>query len=497
MAGVSKSIAGRMTLAVFLVHLVVLPVLYFLLLALMQQSNEDQFLNYVRGYTRFVADSLEGVDGDDTKSRVAEILDGFMLSGTGLYAVVEFDDETWYGTIGADAVPNAIVDDFSIGEDGDAIYDMSVPVSILDRQAALRLGFDEHPIMQQNRTAYIQSAVILVSYLLIVLFLVALIGKRVTKPIRALQKSSRRIASGEFHDRLIVDSDLIEFVELSRDLDLMCSKLTGANQLLQKEIQDRIRAEDERASLEVQLRHKQRIETVGTLAGGIAHELNNILVPILLFSEMAMDDLPQDSAAQNDLKRVVKSANRAKSIVRQVLAFSRQFDETELQPVDLSAVLSDSIAMLRPAMPPTIQIDQDIRLPAPIVNASESMLGQLLVNLLTNAYQSMLANGGRIRVTVEECATDQPIPIYKAELPAGRYVRLSVSDSGSGIDAVTMERIFEPFYSTKEAGDGTGLGLSVVHGIVTSLGGGIALSSELHVGSTFSVYLPLIVRTST
>jgi len=212
---------------------------------------------------------------------------------------------------------------------------------------------------------------------------------------------------------------------------------------------------------------------------------------------MAMDDLPQDSAAQNDLKRVVKSANRAKSIVRQVLAFSRQFDETELQPVDLSAVLSDSIAMLRPAMPPTIQIDQDIRLPAPIVNASESMLGQLLVNLLTNAYQSMLANGGRIRVTVEECATDQPIPIYKAELPAGRYVRLSVSDSGSGIDAVTMERIFEPFYSTKEAGDGTGLGLSVVHGIVTSLGGGIALSSELHVGSTFSVYLPLIVRTST
>ena len=192
-----------------------------------------------------------------------------------------------------------------------------------------------------------------------------MIGRRVTQPIRSLQDASRKVASGRFLDSLTVESDLIEFVELSNDLELMKRTLTDVNRQLQKEIRDRITAEEARESLESQLRHKQRLETVGTLAGGIAHELNNILLPILLYSEMAIEDLSSNSSVRADLLRVVSLANRAKLIVSQVLTFSRQIDEASLEAVDIVRSIAESVDLMRPAMPPDILLAKDIVVPTP------------------------------------------------------------------------------------------------------------------------------------
>lgn len=491
MDGLAKTIAGRMTLAVFVVHLVILPVLYLVIVALAYQSNEDQFINYVRGYTRFVADSLERVSQEDGESQIADILDGFMLSGTGVVAEIESGQQIIRGTIEVPSSANEQADDFVIGEHDDEIYNTSTPLILLGSEALLRLGFDERPIIEQNRSIYVASAVVLAIYLSVVLVLVALIGRRVTRPIRALQDASRKVASGRFLDSLTVDSDLVEFVELSNDLELMRRKLTGVNRQLQKEIRDRIKAEEARKSLESQLRHKQRLETVGTLAGGIAHELNNILVPILLYSEMAIEDLSSDSLVREDLLRVVKSAIRAKLIVSQVLTFSRQIDDTELEPIDIVESIKESIDLMRPAMPPDILLTKNIVPGEAVILADKSSLGQLIVNLLTNAYQSMLDSGGTLDVSLDVVEATIPISTFQAELPTGSYYILSVTDTGTGIDTNSMDRIFEPFYSTRKVGQGTGLGLSVVHGIVSSLNGGITVSSNADSGSSFVVYLPV------
>lgn len=487
MEEITKSIAGRMTIAVLMVHIVVLPLLYFLLVYFVKQSNQEQFVNYVRGYTRFVADSLEHVS---TASEVADILDGFMLSGTGVYADVQLDSGVQQGSVKPTIEPKNYLEDFSIGAHGDEVYFTSVPVELINVPATLRLGFDEAPILQQNRLIYVQSAVILVLYLIVVLVLVALIGRRITQPIRALQVASRKVASGDFQGKLAIDSDLIEFSALSNDLELMRGKLIGANRQLQTEIGERIKAEEQRTALEMHLRHKQRLETVGTLAGGIAHELNNILVPIVLYSEMAIEDVPTSSSARDDLLRVVKSANRAKAIVSQVLMFSRQIGETKRSPVDLVAVVNESIDLLKPAIPPDVWLTKEFESKEAMVLGEQISLGQTVVNLLTNAYQSMPSPGGSIHILIDSVDSSEPIVTFQNELPAGAYHRLVVADSGTGIGATNVERIFEPFYSTREIGEGTGLGLSVVHGIISSLDGGITVESELGQGSSFTIYLP-------
>lgn len=490
MDGMTKTIVGRMTLAVFLVHLVVLPILYFGVLYVVKQSNEDLFLNYVRGYTRFIADSFERIDSSEPDSHIVDILDGFMLSGSGVYAELQSDSQLWTESLGNATEVDRYSEDFEFGDHDDDTYYTSVPVDIAGNQALLRLGFDEQPIVEQNNLAYLRGGAILLTYLLLIMLLVAIIGRHVIRPIKALQVSSRKVASGHFLDRLTVDSDLIEFVELSNDLELMRSRLTGANRQLQKEIKDREKAQEERSALEAQLRHHQRIETVGTLAGGIAHELNNILVPILLFADMAIEDLPPDSPAIDDIRRVVKSANRAKSIVSQVLTFSRQIGDTHQEPVNLADIVAESLELISPAIPPNIKIKQSLAPDTPFVTGDSSMLGQLVVNLCTNAYQAMHSKGGILNVELRVVQISKQMPMFDCTLQPGRYAKLLVSDTGEGIDAKTVERIFEPFYSTRAIGGGTGLGLSVVHGIVSSMEGGIDVKSNLNMGTVFEVYLP-------
>jgi signal transduction histidine kinase/ActR/RegA family two-component response regulator len=260
---------------------------------------------------------------------------------------------------------------------------------------------------------------------------------------------------------------------------------------VQRDIADRKRAEQENIRLENQLRQAQKLETIGTLAGGIAHDFNNILVPILVYSDLAARSLAQDHPAREDLLEVIESANRAKALVKQILTFSRQ-SEQECFPADLAPIVKESLKLMRASLPATIEIRHDVDSQSGAVLADPSQIHQVLMNLCTNAYHAMRDTGGVLAVTLKPCTVDEDLARAHSQLRVGNYIRLSVSDTGKGMERQTVERIFEPFFTTKQVGEGTGLGLSVVHGIVSHCEGAIAVQSEPGKGSTFDVYLPRV-----
>jgi len=241
--------------------------------------------------------------------------------------------------------------------------------------------------------------------------------------------------------------------------------------------------------LEAQLRQSQKLEAVGTLAGGIAHDFNNILTGIFGNTQMAMMDLPEDHPVAEWLRRVFQASQRAKDLVNWILAFSRQ-QEQKKTPLQVQTIVKEALQLLRPSIPSLIEIT--LRLPSdvPPVMADASQLHQVLVNLVTNAAHAIGDKSGTIDISVDEVILDGEAVRQRPQLRTGRFVRLSVGDTGCGMDATTQARIFEPFFTTKERGSGTGLGLSVVHGIVEQHEGAIVVYSEPGKGSTFMVYLP-------
>ena len=257
------------------------------------------------------------------------------------------------------------------------------------------------------------------------------------------------------------------------------------------DITARKQEELERQSLEVQLRQAQKLEAIGTLAGGIAHDFNNILGSILFNTTLVRDDVGDGHPAMQSLKQIEQSAQRAARLVSQILAFSRQ-EAIEHQVVNLRAAIEEDLGLLRPTLPATVEIVTRFSDDAPEVFANPTELDQVCINLCTNAWQAMQGRPGRIEVTLDVViASDDGTPGLPL-LRAGRYARLSVRDSGQGMDARTRERIFDPFFTTKKVGEGTGLGLAVVHRIVTRLQGAIVVDSVPGVGTTFEVYLPAV-----
>jgi signal transduction histidine kinase len=217
----------------------------------------------------------------------------------------------------------------------------------------------------------------------------------------------------------------------------------------------------------------------------VAHELNNTLVPILALSKLALDDLPQDSPVRGDMKTIIQASERARDLVKQILAFARKQDLVK-QPVDLAMVAREALRMLRSSLPTTVQVVEQIS-DVPSVFGDPVGLHQVVVNLVTNAAQAIGAVIGRITVSIWAVGESQASPEQGAIQP---IIYLSVADTGNGIPAATLDRIFEPFFTTKDVGEGTGLGLSVVHGIITSHGGKIAVHSEPGVGAEFTISLP-------
>jgi two-component system cell cycle sensor histidine kinase/response regulator CckA len=248
-------------------------------------------------------------------------------------------------------------------------------------------------------------------------------------------------------------------------------------------------AEAQAARLEQQLLQLQKMEAIGTLASGIAHDFNNILSAIIGHSELAQDSVPRGGPADTHLHEVLGVTQRAKQLVGQILAFSRQ-TPSERMPVRLGAICQEVILLLRATISPNVEIRQELLADNDQTTADPAQLHQVLLNLCTNAVHAMGAKGGTLFVRLEGTTLGGPGSPAVGHTKKGPYLKLTIADTGHGIPLELIGRIFEPFFTTKGVGEGTGLGLSVVHGIVKSHGGEIQVASTPGSGSTFTVYLP-------
>jgi len=241
--------------------------------------------------------------------------------------------------------------------------------------------------------------------------------------------------------------------------------------------------------LEEQLRQAQKMEAIGTLAGGIAHDFNNILFPLLGYSEMLKEDLPADSPFQPNVGAILQSTLRAKDLVQQILAFSRQSDQ-EFSPIKLQPIVKEAIKLLRATIPRTIDISQEIDPDCGAIKGNPTQMHQVIMNLSTNAFHALEDTGGRITIRLGQDLVEavQEVP---QDLVPGVYAELAVIDTGCGMGKEVLEKVYDPYFTTKTEGKGTGLGLSVVHGIVRSCGGDIRIDSTPGKGTAVYVRLPL------
>ena len=244
-------------------------------------------------------------------------------------------------------------------------------------------------------------------------------------------------------------------------------------------------------TLETQLQQAQRMEAIGTLAGGIAHDFNNILSPIMLHSEMVMDDLSPDNHLQINMKEIYKAAERARELVKQILTFARKRAEEKIV-IKSSLIVKEAMSFLRSTIPTTIDIRYVNNAEHDMVLADPTQLNRIVMNLCTNAAYAMREQGGILEVFLEneEVSHEKVNGLFIVR--PGRYLKLTVRDSGTGISPDVIDRIFEPYFTTKKSGEGTGLGLSTIHGIVKNYGGYITVESEMEKGTSFYVYLPAI-----
>ncbi len=258
------------------------------------------------------------------------------------------------------------------------------------------------------------------------------------------------------------------------------------------DISERLRTEAATRALELQLRESQKMEAVGTLAGGIAHDFNNILAALLGQVSLTRDTLPPDHPARQGLEQIRRSAVRARSLVQQILAFSRR-SPPELKAQLLRPLVEEALAMLRATLPALVTLEARLDDPMACARVDATQIEQVLLNLCTNAWHALGSEAGRVVVTLDtlDVAPDSGLA-RAAKLAPGAYVSLQVRDTGVGMDAATRSRVFEPFFTTKPVGSGTGLGLSVVHGIVAAHGGTITVDSEPGRGSEFRILLPSV-----
>ncbi len=301
-------------------------------------------------------------------------------------------------------------------------------------------------------------------------------------------------------------------VRVFADLYMREKKLTDVNRnlqqaldALQRETDVRKRMEEElqriedrykdlfdaSKDLESQLRQAQKMEAVGTLAGGIAHDFNNILAAIMGNVELILFDVHETSPIRHSLDQVLKASHRARKLVKHILSFSRR-NSHEKKPVYIQQILAESIELLRASIPSTVEICQDICPPVKTVRADSTQIHQIIMNLCTNACYAMQGGGGRITVTLSPCHVRGEDSRCMMSLVPGEYLKLVVADTGQGMDPHVRKRVFDPYFTTKPPGEGTGMGLAVVHGIVKAHGGAIEVESSPGKGSSFILYFPII-----
>lgn len=261
-----------------------------------------------------------------------------------------------------------------------------------------------------------------------------------------------------------------------------------------QDVTERRKAEDALRQRETQLEQARKMEAIGTLAGGIAHDFNNILTPILGYAEITKRSAQSIPHVQEFMDEIIKGSHRAKDLIGQILTFSRRSDQDEgkRMRVKVAPIVKEVLKLLRASAPASIEIERVIKTESDTIFADPTQIHQVIMNLCTNAVHAMRETGGTLEVRMSDFVLTNPSRSEFPGLERGRYMRLSVKDAGTGMDRATRDRIFEPFFTTKKKGEGTGMGLAVVHGIVTNLMGGIIVDTELGRGTTFHVALPTI-----
>lgn len=278
---------------------------------------------------------------------------------------------------------------------------------------------------------------------------------------------------------------------LKKEIAKRTDELEKTNSRLVEEISSRKQAEAEKETMQEQLFQAQKIESIGALAGGIAHDFNNILSSILGYSELALRDVEKNSQLQASLKQVYTAGLRAKDLVGQILNLSRR-DRSQIKPIRVAELMHEALKMLRSTIPVSIDIKEKITREPLVVEMDPTQLHQVVVNLATNAKQAMAEENGVLEVSLSRVDFPSASEVKGGDLPPGQYAMITVSDTGAGIAPQNLDKIFEPYFTTKEKGAGTGLGLSVVNGIVKRSHGHITVFSEIGRGTTFKVYLPIV-----
>ena len=360
---------------------------------------------------------------------------------------------------------------------GKEVLSAYAPLDIERVRWALVAEVDEEEIDSQIAAALDVKIFTLTAFSILLLVMLALaITGLINRGIRSVIDQQERIFCGILQGRLDTRA---EPGSVGVDFQRVVS---STNELLDAFV---LHVEEKR-KLEEHIQRTQRMEAIGTLAGGIAHDLNNILTSMHAYAEIIRTDIPEDGVAEENLEQLVMTIRRASELVEQIMIFSRRA-KTEEKHIDVSEEINENIKLFKATLPPNIRVEGELASEKMIIRANPSEIRQVILNLCTNAHQAM--QGGGV-LTISARIAD-PESVAAAGLPQRRFCLISVSDTGHGMDQDTQKRIFEPFFTTKSAGRGSGLGLSVVHGIVSKYEGSIEVNSSLGEGSRFDVYLPL------
>ena len=313
-------------------------------------------------------------------------------------------------------------------------------------------------------------------FLIVIAPMIFLISKRISQPLKKLTEGVNMIGAGGEVKNIPVESD-DEIGKLAHAFNQMAESLKTR--------------EAENQTLSKQLHLVQKMEAIGTMAGGIAHDFNNILSAIMGYTELAMLETPKEGCQQKKLKEVFKASLRAKDLVNQILTFSRQVPG-EPKPYKLAVIIKEALKMLRASIPSSVEIRQNIASNLSPVMTDPTHIHQVIMNLCVNAAHAMKEKGGLLKVSLEDVTINAKKASLNPDFRPGKYQKLTVEDAGHGIQPEIMDRIFDPFFSTKPTGEGTGLGLSVVHGIIKNHGGVVLVSSGPGEGTVFEVYFPVM-----
>ncbi len=481
----AQRLSTRIIGTVLVAHLVLIPVLAVGIDVLVKRSHVQLFLDSVQDTLHRHTYVLEhgGLAAGEDSLRM--FLDDTLLDGQVVYAQVR-QGERRVGSAHNDPRftdrPPSRGFGYSSGREN--VYFASESFQLAGAPATLELGFDESETGRQILRVRSQVVATLVAWLGIEALLGLLLARSLVRPLVQLRESADRVASGDLHAPLYHGSRIVELEQLGDDLDRMRRELVGVGDRLARQLA-------ERSVLEQQIQRKQRLETVGTLASGLAHELNNVLLPIGLYAETALDGLPDGNASRAPMERVLALSGRASDIIGKVLAFGRGQVSPADQSGGLAAVVHEALATFEILRPATVALDSRLDEACNAVVIEPTLVTQLVLNLCTNALHAVRdrgGEGGRIGVTLRLLPAGSDAP--PAGLATNDCALLVVEDNGVGMEHAVQERIFDPFYTTRAVGAGSGLGLSVVHGIVSRLGGQITVRSAPGQGAAFSVFLP-------